>query len=253
MSVEADIWLRKDANGNDDLLVGHTSRSLKPDRTLRSLYLDPILTILKNQNTDFQFGDNNIPVGVFEADPHTSLVLALDFKSDGAKLWPHVMSQLEPLRQKGWLTYWDGSTDQITSRPITIVGTGSTPFESVMANTTYRDIFFDAPLDDISNPKYNTTNSYYASVSLSQAVGKPWLGKFSSKQLNTIKSQIEAASKKGLTSRYWDTVGWPIAWRDNTWKVLVKNGVGTLNVDDLVSAAKWNWDWCVIAGLVLCG
>lgn len=30
-------------------------------------------------------------------------------------------------------------------------------------------------------------------------------------------------------------------------------GVGMLNVDDLVSATRWNWDWCVVAGLVLCG
>lgn len=32
----------------------------------------------------------------------------------------------------------------------------------------------------------------------------------------------------------------------------VENGIGVLNVDDVVSAGRWNWNWCVVAGLVLC-
>jgi hypothetical protein len=42
-SVEADIWL----TGNDtELYVGHNRRSLSEKRTLRSLYLDPLIEIL---------------------------------------------------------------------------------------------------------------------------------------------------------------------------------------------------------------
>lgn len=33
----------------------------------------------------------------------------------------------------------------------------------------------------------------------------------------------------------------------------MENGIGVLNVDDVVSAGRWNWNWCVVAGLVLCG
>src|SRR3954462_5482632 len=36
-SVEADVFLR-----DDKLLVGHTAASLKPDRRLKPLYLDPL-------------------------------------------------------------------------------------------------------------------------------------------------------------------------------------------------------------------
>ena len=32
-------------------------------------------------------------------------------------------------------------------RPITVVGTGNTPFDVLTKNATYRDAFFDAPLD----------------------------------------------------------------------------------------------------------
>lgn len=256
MGVEADIWLWKDKNGNNDLLVGHNSRSLRQDRTLQSLYLNPIFRILENQNTASQLDtDSNqgTSVGIFDTSPNTTLTLLIDFKSNGTELWPYVMDQLDPLRQKGWLTHWNNSTNIITNGPVTVVGTGNTPFEAVISNTTYRDIFFDAPLDDISNPIYNATNSYYASADMSKAIGKIWFGRFSSKQLDTAKTQINAAAGKSLKSRYWGTIGWPISWRDHTWNVLVNNGVGMLNVDDLTSAGRWNWDWCVIAGLSLCG
>jgi len=83
-------------------------------------------------------------------------------------------------------------------------------------------------------------------------VGKTFLGKLSSKQLGIIESQIQTAASKGLISRYWDTPSWPTVARDHVWSALVARDVGMLNVDDLVSAAKWNWDWCTILGFNLC-
>lgn len=86
-----------------------------------------------------------------------------------------VLERLEPLRAKGWLTHFNG-TDVIQG-PITVVGTGNTPFDLVTANDTYRDIFYDAPLDRLADenddtmpgetpsPNYNRHNSDYASVS----------------------------------------------------------------------------------------
>lgn len=29
--------------------------------------------------------------------------------------------------------------------------------------------------------------------------------------------------------------------------------VGMQNMDDPFGAMKWNWGWCVVAGLILCG
>jgi hypothetical protein len=42
-SVEADVWQFEDQK---DLLVGHSAASLTPGRTLRSLYVDPIVELL---------------------------------------------------------------------------------------------------------------------------------------------------------------------------------------------------------------
>lgn len=245
VSIEADIWLE----GND-LLVGHVKKVLKSSRTLRTLYIDPIVNILSNRNVS-NTSEPIKEVGIFETDPNAAVILMLDFKTDGHDLWPVVLSQLEPLRQKGWLTYFNGI--DIVPGPITVVGTGNTPFDLVVANSTYRYLFFDAPLLDISNSSYTVQNSYYASTALKPAIGRIWLRGLSRGQVNAMKIQIKAAGAKGLKSRYWDTPAWPISLRDKAWNTLVENGVGMLNIDDLISATRWNWDRCVVAGLTLCG
>jgi hypothetical protein len=255
VGVEADIYLRHDGNGKEVLLVGHTSKSLTPQRTFNNLYLDPLLQILENQNKigSYEEAQNQSrPVGVFNYDVNATVVLLLDFKSESKDLFPPIMDALEPLRSKGYLTTWTSSTNTITPGPLTIVASGNARYEDVTSNTTHRDIFLDAPLASISDSKYNTTNSYYASISLKEAVGYLWAGKFSSSQLQTVKGQIKAASGKGLKARYWDTVSWPIPWRNEVWTTLMDEGTGMLNVDELESAAKWNWNFCVVAGFVLC-
>lgn len=253
--VEADIWLRKDQNSSADLFVGHRSRSLKPDRTLKSLYLDPLQQILQQQNAVSGREPRNETQsldGVFDTTPNTTLTLLLDFKSDGTELWPIVNQQLDPLRSSGYFSNWNASTNRVSIRPLTIVATGNAPFDLLNSNSSYRDIFYDAPLNDLASGKYNRTNSYYASISMSKAIGFVWFNKFTSKQLNTIKAQVKSATDLNLKARYWSTPGWPVSWRDHVWSTLVANNVGMLNVDDLISASRWNWNWCVVAGLVLC-
>lgn len=229
--VEADIWLN-DKAGSEDLLVGHSLRSLRNDRTLQSLYIKPIITILEYQNNFSTAPEEGIKKfnGVFQSSPNTILTLLLDFKSDGVKLWPSANQQLEALRSKNWLTYWSNSTRKINWRPIIVVATGNAPFDLLVSNNTYRDVFYDAPLNDISNPKYDSTNSYYASASMG-TLGKIWLWRFSSIKLGKIKTQIAAANKKTLKARYWDTPSWPVSFREYIWGILVENEVGVLNVD----------------------
>lgn len=254
ISVEADIWLQKNERFAKDLYVGHTIEALELKATLQKLYIDPLIGILEHQNAHSSTNiskNTQHPSGVFDRSLETSLVLLLDFKTDAKETWTVVQEQLEPLRQRGMLTSWDGTTKTITQRPITVVGTGNTPFEMIIANSTYRDIFFDAPLDQL-NSTYSPENSYYASVSFQEGVGK-FLFRPSWSQTRRVKSQIAAASRYGLKARYWDTPSWPIARRNRIWNLLVENGIGVLNVDDVVSAGRWNWNWCVVAGLVLCG
>ncbi|THV53515.1 hypothetical protein BGAL_0048g00100 [Botrytis galanthina] len=144
-SVEADIHLSTQAE-SQDLPVGHDTKSPTQERTLQILYIGPLLEILENINERFT-------------------VL-----NDTLKDW----NSTRGLRIKVWLTYWDSSSG-IHWALIMIVASGNAPFDVLKANITYHDIFYDAPLTDISNPIYDITNSYYSSSSIAKALGTQWL------------------------------------------------------------------------------
>lgn len=179
--------------------------------------------------------------------PNTTLVLLVDIKSDGAATLPKVLESLEPLRSQSWLTYYNGSA--IIPGPVTVVGTGNTPFDLIVSHRgKFREIFFDAPLDQlwgehalVNATMYNHTNSLYASVSMPKVIGRPWLGRLSPKQVNVLREQIRGAKERGLLARYWDTTAWPIGLRNHIWDILAEEGVGLLSVDDLEGASKRNW------------
>lgn len=144
--VEADVWWFPEQSSTD-LFVGHSTSALTPSRTFRSLYIDPLFEILEHQNpnTSFHSSRSTTRNGVFDVDAAQTLVLLIDFKTDGEKLWPIVSQQLEPLRSGGYLTHFNGSA--VVNGPVTIVVTGNAPFFKVVENAAYRDMFFDAPLE----------------------------------------------------------------------------------------------------------
>jgi hypothetical protein len=273
--VEADVWLF-----DEELYVGHNLAALTRNRTFTNLYVNPILDMLDHMNPTTDFA-NITGHGIFDVDPDQTLVLLVDFKTDGKQLLPVVSRQLEALRAKDYLTYWDGS--ELHSRAVTVVATGNAPFKLILEQTKRRDIFFDAPLDKLwegpRNPErpstivhsrsadttvpipdnfdeddaagpsedempvgsYNITNSYYASVSFTKTIGFVWRGHLSPRQMELIRGQIRGAKRRGLKARYWDTPSWPVAMRNHIWHVLMKEGADVLNVDDLKAAAVDQW------------
>ncbi|KAI9745679.1 MAG: Altered inheritance of mitochondria protein 6 [Claussenomyces sp. TS43310] len=140
ISIEADVW----SFGTGILYVGHNTASLTANRTFQSLYINPLVEILERQNPSTEFY-NDSTHGVFDTNHKQGLTLLVDVKTDGTMTWPYVLAQLEPLRRRGWLTYVENNV--LHPGPITVVGTGETPFDVLTANKTYRDAFFDAPLD----------------------------------------------------------------------------------------------------------
>ncbi|PNS19320.1 Altered inheritance of mitochondria protein 6 [Sphaceloma murrayae] len=251
--VEADVWLK----GGDELYVGHSVISLTRNRTFKAMYINPILEMLEKQNPKTDF-DTAVGHGVFDEDPTQTLTLLVDFKTDGEETWPAVREHLAPLREKNYLSTWNGS--HTNYRAVTVVATGNAPFHLITKNETYRDIFYDAPLDrlvpstnsslarrgqgdadDAKPGDFNAGTSFYASVSLTHAVGQISHGKFTEEQLDIIRSQIKDAHRQGLQARYWDTPAWPIGLRNYVWKTLIEEGVDMLNVDDLKGAARMDW------------
>ncbi|KAJ5600645.1 hypothetical protein N7450_001712 [Penicillium hetheringtonii] len=188
------------------LRVGHTRKTVLRGQTLQSLYLNPLLEMLKQHN---------------------------------------------PQLNRTSLAFSSGSTFDQNEEDELVVVTGDAPFYRVARNT-YHDIFYDAPLDGLSLPEstassghanvpYSPQNSYYASVDFRKAIGSLPLSRLSQGQLVKLRNQIRDAHGRGLKVRYWGTPSWPVNLRNYVWRVLVREGVDMLNVDDLNAATKVDW------------
>lgn len=248
--VEADVWRYDDA-----LYVGHDAASLNRERTFKSLYVDPIRQLLDRMNNasspnfsqTLELKDGRPPTsyplkGVFESDPSQTLNLYIDVKTPGAETLPVVISHLEALRSpRNFLTHFNGT--HVNRGPVTVHLTGDTPFDLMIANTTYRDYFYDAPVMELDSGKYNSNNSLMSSTPFGRDVGKVvWgSGGVSEGMLKKIRTQVKSAHERGIGIRYWSTPVWPIGVRNGVWKVLVDEGVDLLNADDIKSAVMMEW------------
>lgn len=255
------MWLSGDGK---DLYVAHHQWDISTKKTLRSLYIDPLLQILDSTNPP-NSNSSTQHSGVFLTQPNTTLILFIDVKDDPSKTWPVVLEHLQPLREQGYLsrheimlssnqTFWPG--------PITVVGTGNIlrRRDVNMASKyweQYHDVFLDAPLDQLTQPEFQLEeheNEFYtASVSLWRALGLVLLG-FSNSQISKLREQIRLAKRMNLLSRYWELPHWPISRRNYVWKVLVEEGIDLLNAGDIGSAVSMHWNSDYLRDVVwVCG
>lgn len=125
---------------------------------------------------------------------------------------------------------------------MTVIGTGETTLDMVAPNAD-RDYFFDAPLSDLTDPKYADITSLIspiASTDFENAIGKVTADTepvLSDKQLKALQEQIATAKKRGIGARYWNTPYFPIRKRNLVWRVLLREAVALLNADDLDAVA----------------
>ena len=233
VSVEADVWLV-----NKTLYVGHERSALTSARTLHSLYIQPLLDVLRRQNSQSAFvTPPQNTHGVFDVVESQTFYLWIDVKTDGTETWPYVVQALQPLRDAGYLTRLN-SSGGIVDGPVTAIGTGSTPLSQIQ-NLTERDYFWDAPVATLGTSFSNITSkvSPIASTNFAQQFGTMHGGTFNETQLTKLRSQIAVATSKGIMVRYWNTPAWPISARNSVWETLVTEGIGLLNADDLRAAA----------------
>jgi hypothetical protein len=211
-SVEADVHVLQ-----GHLLVGHDPRQLRPDRTLQSLYLDPLKKrIAENGGRVYRNGP--------------PITLMIDVKSDAGTTYAALREALVPYHSI--LTVFKG--DKIEQGPIAIVISGNRD-RATMAREEVRYAALDGRLSDLdANPS--------PPVSLVPWVSASWEGTFkwkgegpiSDEDLTKLKSLVEKAHAQKRLIRFW-------AAPDNEigWKTLRDAGVDLLNTDDLVGLAKF--------------
>lgn len=194
MSVESDVWL-----SNGTLYVGHEPSALGPARTFQSLYIQPLLSILTRENPVSPFVTSKTKNGVYDGYSSQTLYLFVDVKTPGAATWPYVVKELQPLRDAGYLTTYNGTG--VTPGPVTVIGTGNTPLNQIQGKSP-RDYFYDAPIPTLGTTFSNITSDVSPIASTDFAVVFGTIkGKFNDTQLQTLRSQVATAKSKGILTR----------------------------------------------------
>ncbi|GAA6010927.1 hypothetical protein JCM10207_003994 [Rhodosporidiobolus poonsookiae] len=247
-SIEADIHLI-----NGQLLVGHDRRSLSPERTLQSLYLDPLMQLIKQRNPTAVAGEAGVTYEnhIYESDSHP-LQLLLDYKTNGTELHAAVLEALQPFRDlPGVLETYNASSPSnstATGRTpgvLTVTCTGNCPLSSVIAQSPSRDVFIDAPLLELGDPQseYDEATAGMWSMSWKKVPGS-WSGEGvdgEGTKLGEIKKAVERAGAINVPVRLWETPSWPAYKRDQIWRSLLAVSPTApmyINADNLEAAAN---------------
>jgi len=204
-SFEADIHL---VGGK--LLVAHSRAAVKPDRTLESLYLDPMKKrIAENGGRLYR---NGPPVW-----------LLIDFKGDPKEIYPVLRQVLEQYGDM-FTTWRDGKK---TQGAVTAILTGNHPAESVLAAEKVRYAGLDGILEALDrNPPADLVPWMSSQWSLSFK----WrgTGEFPDTERQKLRDLVKKAHSQGRLIRFW---GGP----DNlaAWNELLAAKVDLINTDDL--------------------
>jgi|HubBroStandDraft_6_1064221.scaffolds.fasta_scaffold414220_2 hypothetical protein len=214
-SVEADINL---VNGK--LLVAHNIMDVKPERTLESLYLEPMRQRIK------QNGGHLYPNG-------PECVLLIDFKTAGAPTYAVLRKVLE--NYADILTVFrDGKKE---TNAITAILTGGYP-RDLLAADKVRYAAGDGKLSDLTNNPPATLVPW---------ISEPWgqffkwratKGPIPAGEKAKLKDIVAKAHAQGRQVRFWGSPDKPVFWEE-----LLDDDVDLINTDDLPGYAKFYWEW----------
>jgi hypothetical protein len=203
-SVEADVFLV-----DGELLVGHDRHELRKERTLQSLYLDPLRQFVE------QNGGRVYPQG-------PTITLLVDFKSDGRQTYRVLREVLS--------SYADILSCVAAGRyregAVQVVVSGDRPKQDIAADEI-RYAGIDGRLTDL-----NSTDPAH----LLPLISDRWtshfrwrgVGECPPAESDKLRSLVRRAHASGRRIRFWATPETPALWRE-----LVDAGVDHINTDDL--------------------
>ncbi|MGH3760307.1 phosphatidylinositol-specific phospholipase C/glycerophosphodiester phosphodiesterase family protein [Actinophytocola sp.] len=218
-SVEADIFL---ADG--ELLVAHDPEDLDPDRTLRSLYLDPLRHkvthggIYPGERVDFQ--------------------LLIDIKTEGESTYAALDAVLRSPRYRFlWSAYRFG---HVRRGPVTAVVSGNRP-RATMESQQTRFAFYDGRIADPDDlgPGDDARLTPLVSDNWTTLFSWQGTGEMPADERAELKQIVDTAHAAGQRVRFWATPDAPGPERDAVWRELVAAGVDHINTDDLAGLEKF--------------
>ena len=203
-SVEADIYLV-----DGELLVAHTQSELSPDRTLRSLYLDPLRKRIRTHS------------GKVHADG-AAFTLLIDIKSEGNSTYRALHMLLTEYRDI--FSYVDAGTEH--SGAVTAIVSGNRATDLIAADSI-RYVGIDGRLSDLDS---ESPNHVIPLISDNWTLHFRWrgVGEIPLSERDKLTAIIERAHSKKRRVRFWSTPD-----NVNVWAVLKEAGVDLINTDDL--------------------
>lgn len=203
-SVEADVHL---VDGK--LLVAHDRKHLRPDRTLQSLYLDPLKHRIEANGGR-----------VYRGGP--TVVLLIDVKTETASTYDAIKSALEPCRSV--LTTWHD--DQPRPGAITVIITGNRSQKLIAADRD-RIAACDGELADLdANPPAELVP--WISAQWTKSFKWDGRGTMPQEELDKLREVVKRCHTQHRKLRFWGSPDTPAFWA-----VLRDNDVDLINTDHL--------------------
>jgi len=208
-SVEADIFLV-----GDKLCVAHEAKKVTPEKTLQSLYLDPLRQRVKeNEGRVYRGGSR--------------FILLIDLKTAAEPTYQRLHEVLAGYQDM--LTTFDAQGRK--DKAILVIVTGNRPLK-LMQSQPVRYAGCDGRLADLNSD---------LPAEVIPLISDQWVKPFTWKgegpmpeeerqRLNTI---VRKAHAKGRLVRFWLTPDDPSKEREAVWRELLAAGVDLINTDDL--------------------
>jgi N-acyl-D-amino-acid deacylase len=203
-SIEADIYLV-----NGQLLVAHERFQTKPERTLQSLYLDPLREQVKKN------GGRVYPGG-----PECNLLI--DIKADWKTTYPVLRDVLK--QYSDILTVF--RSDSKVTKAVRAIITGNRSKEMFVGETE-RYCALDGELADLDSNR-NTDLIPWISSSWSSTFHWNGHGDMPADERARLKDIVAKAHAKGFRLRFWGSPDNP-----NFWGEMMAEGVDLINTDKL--------------------
>ena len=209
-SVEADIFL---VDGK--LLVAHTRRELKPERTLQGLYLDPLRERIKAHDGSV-FGDGQ------------PFHLLIDLKTSGESTYAALDKMLAEYSDIVSVVR-DGKLEQ---KAINISVSGDRPISTIAA-APVRYAGIDGRLGDLGS---DMPAHLLPLISDNWNLTFRWRGegKLRDEERQKLHDYVKRAHEGGRQIRFWASPDTVEAWRE-----LQAAGVDMINTDDLAGLAAF--------------
>ncbi len=214
-SVEADIFLV-----DDDLYVAHNREDIKPERTLRALYLDPLRERAKQNNGRIHPGK-------------PPLTLLIDLKSDAESTYRRLDRMLAEYSD----IFSSFGPTECHNRAIIAIVSGNRPFE-LMQSQEIRYAAYDGRLSDLDS---DAPAHLIAMISDNWGKHFTWRGEgdMPVEERQKLHDIVYKAHSAGRTVRFWGAPDRPSPARDALWNELVSAGVDFLNTDDLAGMQQY--------------